>query len=94
MRFWPRGVRRTTIDLGMKNIGTSPDLIKDWKSGKVTRAQYRVRYEKQMQGDKETKLLAELVEYAKEGPITLLCTDKDPNRCHRSILKEMIEAQS
>ena len=91
MRFWPRGVRKITIDLWMKKVGTSPDLIKDWKTGKITWAQFKARYRKQMQGEGEKKLLAELRQFANEGTLTLLCTDKDPERCHRSILKELIE---
>jgi uncharacterized protein YeaO (DUF488 family) len=91
MRFWPRGVRKTAIDLWMKEVGTGPELIKDWKAGKITWARFTALYKKQMQGDKEKKLIAELRGYANEGPITLLCTDKDPDRCHRSILKELIE---
>lgn len=91
MRFWPRGVRKTTIALWMKEVGTSPDLIKDWKAGRITWAQFKARYKKQMQGEKEKKLISELRGYANKGPITLLCTDKNPEKCHRSILKELIE---
>jgi uncharacterized protein YeaO (DUF488 family) len=47
-----------------------------------------------MRGELEKNRIKELVEYAKKGPITLLCTDKDPDRCHRSLLKEMIEARA
>ena len=94
MRFWPRGIRKSSVDLWMKDVGTSPDLIKDWKSGKVTRAVYEVRYSKMMQGELQQKLISELAGYASEGPITLLCSCKDPNKCHRSLLKEMIETLS
>jgi uncharacterized protein YeaO (DUF488 family) len=94
MRLWPRGVRKTTIDLWMKDVGTSIDLIRGWKSGRVTWAQFKSRYKKQMRGELEKNRIKELVEYAKKGPITLLCTDKDPDRCHRSLLKEMIEARA
>ena len=90
MRFWPRGIRKTSVDLWMRDVGTSPDLIKDWKSGRVTRAVYKVRYTKIMQGKLQQKLLSELAGYANEGPITLLCSCKEPNRCHRSLLNEMI----
>ena len=91
MRFWPRGVRKTVIDLWMKEVGTSPELIKQWKTGKMAWAQFKARYKKQMQGENEKKLIAELRGYANQGPITLLCIEKDPERCHRSILKELIE---
>ena len=94
MRFWPRGIRKTSFDLWLKDVGTSPDLIKDWKSGKVTRADYTVRYNRMMQGEVQRTLILELAGYASEGPVTLLCSCKDPNKCHRSLLKEMIEKLS
>ena len=91
MRFWPRGVRKTSIDLWVKEVGTSPELIKQWKTGKIEWSEFRARYKKQMQGENEKKLIKELRGYANQGPITLLCIEKDPERCHRSILKELIE---
>lgn len=93
MRFWPRGVRRERVDLWLKDVGTDPKLIKDWKGGKVTRAEYEKRYYHDMEGELQRKLVKEIAEFAREGPITLLCTDKDPNRCHRSLLKELVEAE-
>ncbi|MDG7006585.1 MAG: DUF488 family protein, partial [Nitrososphaerota archaeon] len=36
-------------------------------------------------------LLRELARQSKAGTITLLCTDKDPRRCHRSLLKAAVE---
>ena len=91
MRFWPRGVRKSSIDLWMKEVGTNPELIKDWKTSKITWSRFKARYKKQMEGENEKKFLTELRGYANEGAITLLCTDKDPERCHRSVLKELIE---
>ena len=35
--------------------------------------------------------LRELAKESKEGTITLLCTERDPSTCHRSVLREEIE---
>ncbi len=93
MRLWPRGVRKESINLWLKDVGTSRELIKDWKAGNVTRAQYEKRYNIDMKGELQRKLVKEIADYARAGPITLLCSCKDPNACHRSLLKTLVEAE-
>ena len=93
MRFWPRGVRKESVDLWLKDVGTDAMLIKEWKAGKLTWAEYEKRYYRDMKGELQRRLVKEIAGYAREGPITLLCTDKDPNRCHRSLLKKLVEAE-
>jgi uncharacterized protein YeaO (DUF488 family) len=93
MTLWPRGVRKESIDLWIKGVGTNRELIKEWKAGKVTRAEYEKRYYHDMQGEAQQKLVKEIAGYAREGPITLLCSCKDPNSCHRSLLKKLVEAE-
>jgi uncharacterized protein YeaO (DUF488 family) len=91
MRIWPRGVSREKmkIDSWLKDLGTEKDLIKKWKGGKLTWKEFATDYRKSLKG--KEKLLADLAEKSKKGTITLLCTDKDPTRCHRSLLAKEIE---
>src|ERR1700751_4654156 len=93
MRFWPRGIRKDKFNRWVRDAGTEPKLIKEWKSGKVTRAEYEKRYYAMMRGELQRKLVKEIAEEAREGPITLLCSCKDPNQCHRSLLKKLVEAE-
>jgi uncharacterized protein YeaO (DUF488 family) len=93
MRLWPRGVHKESIDLWLKDVGTSRELIKDWKAGKVTRAEYEKRYYSDMKGELQRKLVEEIADYARAGSITLLCSCKDPDKCHRSLLKKLVEAE-
>lgn len=44
MRYWPGGVKKEKVDVWFRNLGTSTELIKAWKSGKVTWAQLRKKY--------------------------------------------------
>src|SRR5688500_1839552 len=56
--------------------------------------QYRARYLKEMQSQREA--IRELAERVKRGEtITLLCSSacERESRCHRSLLKELIEAE-
>ncbi|MDE1853639.1 MAG: DUF488 family protein [Thaumarchaeota archaeon] len=90
MTLWPRGVSKDKVDLWMKELGTPRDLIKSWKSGNVTWAEFETGYRKSLKG--KEGLLRSLAQESKEKTITLLCTEKDPSSCHRSILKKAIES--
>jgi uncharacterized protein YeaO (DUF488 family) len=90
MTLWPRGVSKDKVDVWMKELGTPRDLIKRFKAGEVSWKQYSAEYTKSLRG--KEPLLRKLAEEAKDGTITLLCTEKDPNTCHRSLLKGAIEA--
>ena len=90
MTLWPRGVKKEKVDVWMKELGTPRDLIKRFKVGSVPWKEFVAEYEKSLRG-KEHHLMM-LAEKSRTETITLLCTEKDPNRCHRSILKSAIEA--
>ena len=90
MTLWPRGISKDKIDVWTKELGTPRDLIKQYKSGKMTWAEYSRAYKRSLAGKEE--LLKELAVESKRGTISLLCTEKDPGSCHRSLLKEAIES--
>ena len=90
MTLWPRGVSKDKVDVWMKELGTPRDLIKRYKSGKMSWREYAKAYRRSLKGKEE--LLQSLAEESRSGTITLLCTEKDPGACHRSLLKEAIES--
>jgi len=91
MRRWPRGIGRNKnrIDLWMKEVGPSNELLDDWNNHRIDFAEYERRYLEEMkfQVDK----IGKLADLAKEGPITLLCKERTDQECHRRLLKELIE---
>ena len=93
MRLWPRGVRKELVDVWFKQVGTERELIKVWKLGKVARPEYERRYYRMMNGEEQKALVREIAGYARDGPVTLLCSCKDPEKCHRSLLKKLVEAE-
>ncbi|RJP65932.1 MAG: DUF488 family protein [Candidatus Abyssobacteria bacterium SURF_17] len=88
MRFWPRGVRKDRVDGWEKELGAPKDLIKDWKSGAITWAEFSKRYRTAMR--EQQGKIAELAERANKETITLLCSCREGNRCHRFLLKKLI----
>ncbi len=90
MRLWPRGISKDKVDEWVKDLGTDRELIKKWKGGKITWERFAVEYRKSLKGKED--LLRRLAAESKAGTVTLLCTERDAARCHRSLLKAAIES--
>jgi len=54
MRYWPRGVRKKTAGEWRRELGTSPELIKDWKRGAIRWPEFVRRYRKEMAAQSES----------------------------------------
>ena len=91
MQYWPRGVKKEKVDAWFKELGTSKELIKAWKSGKVTWPEFRKRYVADLQDEDKQAIIRDLAKRAKKEKITVLCGCRDPTNCHRIILKELTE---
>jgi uncharacterized protein YeaO (DUF488 family) len=96
-RYRPRGLpkEKETWDVWMRDLGPSPELFDAFK-GKgqtpITLAEYRERYRREMEEQRER--VAELAARVDRGEtVTLLCS-KDciiAQACHRTLLAELIE---
>ena len=91
MQYWPRGVKKEKIDAWYRDLGSSKELIKAWKSGKVTWPEFMKRYVADLNDKDKQVIIRNLAKRAKKEKITLLCGCRDPNACHRTILKGQIE---
>jgi uncharacterized protein YeaO (DUF488 family) len=89
MTLWPRGVSKDKVDVWMKELGTPRELIKRYKRGETPWSEFESEYRNSLKGKED--ILSKLAKESKKGTITLLCTEKDPSVCHRSILKQAIE---
>lgn len=90
MRTWPRGISKDRVDRWSRELGTEMDLVHRWKQGKVSWDEFSRQYLKSLKG--KENILKELALKSRETTITLLCTDKDESRCHRSLLRKEIES--
>ena len=97
-RYRPRGVAKAdeTWDVWYPDLGPSRELhraVYPTGSSPIPWEQYRPRY---LQEQRQSKArIAELAERVRNGQtITLLCSSAcvRESRCHRSLLKELIEA--
>jgi uncharacterized protein YeaO (DUF488 family) len=92
MRFWPRGVKKERVDAWDRGLAPSKELLGDLNSGAVERLEYRERFRWEMANRPDSiEALSALRERAATEKVTLLCWCPDEDRCHRGLLKEMIE---
>ena len=95
-RYRPRFLRKGAEpwDEWIKELAPSRELHATWygKGGRkpISFEEFARRYEQEMQAQKET--INKLARRALAGEaITLLCYCADEARCHRTLLKEMVE---
>jgi uncharacterized protein YeaO (DUF488 family) len=86
-RLWLRGFKKERADLWLKDAGPSRELLDAFHSG-LAWAEYAQRYRAEMAARPE--VLARLRELASEGTVTLMCSCHDEERCHRSLLREVL----
>lgn len=90
MRRWPRGIRKTAVDRWEKELGPSLELLSHFRRGLVSWAEYTARYYDEMGA--VGPLVAKARDIAQQGDLTLLCSCVDEGRCHRTLLKALVEA--
>jgi uncharacterized protein YeaO (DUF488 family) len=96
-RYRPRGVKKAdeTWDEWVPDLGPSRELHHQVYSDEgLPWSDYKRRYLHEMKEAKPAFFIRALRERVKSGEaITLLCSSHctDENRCHRSLLKELIE---
>ena len=86
MRLWPRGIRKSAVDVWLRDLGAALPNLRLWNAGRLSWPELRRRYLAGLTEPPTSTALAELRALARRGPVTLLCSCADPARCHRTIL--------
>jgi uncharacterized protein YeaO (DUF488 family) len=89
MRLWPRGVRKEAVDGWEKELGPSTELLRAYRAGDMEWAEFARRYRAEVR--KKPELLDYVRKLSRRRTVTLLCGCEDESRCHRSVLKGMLE---
>jgi uncharacterized protein YeaO (DUF488 family) len=90
MRLWPRGVTKAAVDGWEKDLGPSRELLTSFRAGKLSWEELAARYREEMSAREE--LLGRYRDLARRQTLTLLCSCQNEARCHRSLLKEILES--
>jgi uncharacterized protein YeaO (DUF488 family) len=89
-RYWPRGVPRSACDEYITKTAPSRALLREFKHEGLSWEDYVPRYLDEMQAEDAKSAIGQLAARAKSGTITLMCICPDENRCHRSLLRNLI----
>ena len=83
------GLREAGIDyIGLKALGTPPEGREAARKGNMVRL--RDVYASQLELPEAIFQAAQLIDLANECPTALLCFERDPAQCHRSLLIEAV----
>ncbi len=89
MRLWPRGVRKNAVDAWEKELAPSVELLRAFRRGDIAWGEFARRYRAEMRAQGE--LVDSVARLAKRRTVTLLCGCEDESRCHRTLLRELVE---
>ena len=87
MRLWPRGIRKSAVDLWLKELGAEVANLRAFRAGRIGWPEMRRRYLAGLTHEPASSALGRLRAMAKRGRVTVLCSCEDPKRCHRSLLR-------
>ncbi len=96
VRLLPRGVpkkeyaKRDLFDVWLPLVSPSRELLKLYNAGKKSPAQFFRAYRAEMKEPAARHTIELLAAIAERTPISVGCYCEDENRCHRSVLLELI----
>ncbi len=91
-RLWPRGLskERAHIDLWLKEIAPSNELRKWYNHEPEKFAEFRRRYEAELESGAGQEALAKLRELARQGPVTLVLAAHDTEHSNAAVLQDLL----
>jgi uncharacterized protein YeaO (DUF488 family) len=92
-RLWPRGVAKDKahLDAWMKELAPSADLRK-WYGHVLERwPEFRRRYIAELEQPERQRLLEELAESARNGPVTLVYSTHDTEHSGAAVLRDYLK---
>ncbi|MEZ0069462.1 uncharacterized protein YeaO (DUF488 family) [Streptacidiphilus sp. MAP12-20] len=91
-RLWPRGVSKADahLDAWPKAVTPSTELRRWFHGPDGTFAEFRSRYEAELEAPEAAAALEQLRRSAADGQITLLTAAKEPEHSHAAVLQELL----
>tara|TARA_Y100000310_G_C20646884_1_gene797165 strand:- start:42 stop:302 length:261 start_codon:yes stop_codon:yes gene_type:complete len=71
----------------LKDLAPSKELLKGYKEGDISWEQYSLIFDKEVLLP-QSELIQDLAQRALSEDITLLCSEKTPDNCHRRLIAE------
>jgi len=98
MRRWPRGLRKERVlrlhGLWIPNLAPSLNLLTFYRRKLMSWEEFASAYQGEMEYATPRAYIQSIAAGAFGETVTLLCWERDTERCHRFILKDLIEKES
>lgn len=94
-RLWPRGLNKQEahVEKWMRELGPSNELRQFFGHDPARWHEFRKRYLTELKRPEVASLLAELVEIARRGTLTLVYSAKDQQHNQAVALKELLDGK-
>ena len=89
-RYWPRGVPKSAVDEYNTKTAPSRALLHEFKHEGLSWEDYVPRYFDEMSRPEAMTEIVRFAKLAESRTITLICICEDEQRCHRSLLRQLI----
>jgi uncharacterized protein YeaO (DUF488 family) len=89
-RHYPRFHKKLDYDEWDRTLSPSKELIKKYKNKKISWTQFSRAFRKELSSEEARKDLDRLAIHARRKSVTLLCYEKEGEKCHRHIVKALI----
>lgn len=96
----PRGVRqqdyrrKNYFDLWLRALSPSQMLVRRYRDGNITFREFAIGYRSEMNRPEARQVIALVALISRQQPIGIGCYCEEEARCHRSILKKLVESAS
>lgn len=91
-RVWPRGLRKDQVDYDewLREVAPSPELRRWFRHDPDRFEEFTVRYRAELADGPPAEALAQLREWSRAGPVTLLTSTQDPMVAHTAVLADLL----
>ena len=99
-RYLPRGVRRQDyanrgyFDLWLPLLSPSASLVAAYRKNQITFRRFAANYRGEMRQPAPRQVIRLIAAISRCQPVRLGCFCEDANRCHRSVLRKLIETSA
>jgi uncharacterized protein YeaO (DUF488 family) len=93
-RFYPRGVKKDRFDRWERRLSPSRELVSSYKAGRIAWKQFRLSFLREMQSQDPAEALEDLKSLSRHTEVTLLCYEKEGERCHRQLVKDLVSKKT
>jgi uncharacterized protein YeaO (DUF488 family) len=89
-RYWPRGIPKSRVDEYTTKTAPSRALLREFRHEGLSWEEYVPRYLEEMAAPEAMTTIARFAKLAESTTITMMCICEDEQRCHRSLLRDLV----